>query len=86
MLVFRLLIVSTISFFLSVGSFLKRLYTSAQECPRSYDKLRFDPRYGDKEKFLPQLLVAIWVCPKNFTLASQSRIRSAHKTLPNLQI
>jgi len=26
-------------------SFLKRLYANAQECPRSYDKLRFDPRY-----------------------------------------
>lgn len=24
--------------------FLKRLYANAQECPRSYDKLRFDPR------------------------------------------
>ncbi|KAJ6670424.1 TYROSYLPROTEIN SULFOTRANSFERASE-RELATED [Salix viminalis] len=24
--------------------FLKRLYSNAQECPRSYDKLRFDPR------------------------------------------
>lgn len=25
-------------------SFLRKIYTSAQECPRSYDKLRFDPR------------------------------------------
>ena len=25
-------------------SFLRKLYTSNQECPRSYDKLRFDPR------------------------------------------
>jgi hypothetical protein len=24
--------------------FLKKLYTNAEECPRSYDKLRFDPR------------------------------------------
>lgn len=27
------------------GSFLRKLYTSYQECPRSYDKLRFDPRW-----------------------------------------
>ncbi|KAL6839681.1 hypothetical protein ACP4OV_030620 [Aristida adscensionis] len=27
--------------------FLKKLYTNAQECPRSYDKLRFDPRHPD---------------------------------------
>lgn len=26
-------------------SFLKKLYSSSLECPRSYDKLRFDPRY-----------------------------------------
>ncbi|KAF0901522.1 hypothetical protein E2562_003504 [Oryza meyeriana var. granulata] len=25
--------------------FLKKLYTNAEECPRSYDKLRFDPRF-----------------------------------------
>ncbi|RWW22621.1 hypothetical protein GW17_00013168, partial [Ensete ventricosum] len=25
--------------------FLRKIYTSAQECPRSYDKLRFDPRF-----------------------------------------
>lgn len=31
--------------FLSSGSFLRKLYTSDQECPRSYDKLRFDPTY-----------------------------------------
>ncbi|KAK8454998.1 hypothetical protein SEVIR_4G065000v4 [Setaria viridis] len=29
------------------GSFLKKLYTNAQECPRSYDKLRFDPSHPD---------------------------------------
>lgn len=29
----------------SSGSFLRKLYTSDQECPRSYDKLRFDPRW-----------------------------------------
>ncbi|CAM0912857.1 unnamed protein product [Alopecurus aequalis] len=27
--------------------FLKKLYTNAQECPRSYDKLRFDPSHPD---------------------------------------
>lgn len=27
-----------------ICSFLKKLYANAQECPRSYDKLRFDPR------------------------------------------
>ncbi|XP_047093263.1 protein-tyrosine sulfotransferase-like [Lolium rigidum] len=27
--------------------FLKKLYTTAQECPRSYDKLRFDPSHPD---------------------------------------
>ncbi|KAF8395232.1 hypothetical protein HHK36_019174 [Tetracentron sinense] len=26
-----------------IGNFLKKLYTSHLECPRSYDKLRFDP-------------------------------------------
>lgn len=26
-------------------SFLKKLYSNSLECPRSYDKLRFDPRY-----------------------------------------
>lgn len=28
-----------------VHSFLKKLYSNSQECPRSYDKLRFNPRY-----------------------------------------
>uniref|UniRef100_A0A0D9WM55 Sulfotransferase n=1 Tax=Leersia perrieri TaxID=77586 RepID=A0A0D9WM55_9ORYZ len=27
--------------------FLKKLYTNAEECPRSYDKLRFDPSHPD---------------------------------------
>ncbi|KAG8076800.1 hypothetical protein GUJ93_ZPchr0006g41044 [Zizania palustris] len=27
--------------------FLKKIYTNAQECPRSYDKLRFDPSHPD---------------------------------------
>ncbi|GJN29599.1 hypothetical protein PR202_gb17840 [Eleusine coracana subsp. coracana] len=27
--------------------FLRKLYTNDQECPRSYDKLRFDPRSPD---------------------------------------
>ncbi|XP_066370864.1 protein-tyrosine sulfotransferase-like isoform X3 [Miscanthus floridulus] len=27
--------------------FLKKLYTNAQQCPRSYDKLRFDPSHPD---------------------------------------
>jgi hypothetical protein len=27
-----------------LGSFLQKLYTDAQECPCTYDKLRFDPR------------------------------------------
>lgn len=27
--------------------FLKQLYSNAQECPRSYDKLRFDPSHPD---------------------------------------
>ncbi|CAF2028538.1 unnamed protein product, partial [Brassica oleracea var. botrytis] len=26
------------------GSFLRKLYDNAEECPRSYDKLHFDPR------------------------------------------
>uniref|UniRef100_A0A0D3GD20 Sulfotransferase n=1 Tax=Oryza barthii TaxID=65489 RepID=A0A0D3GD20_9ORYZ len=29
------------------GHFLKKLYTNAEECPRSYDKLRFDPSHPD---------------------------------------
>ncbi|KAL5990628.1 hypothetical protein ACLOJK_011531 [Asimina triloba] len=31
---------------ITIGNFLRKLYTGDQECPRSYDKLRFDPRSG----------------------------------------
>lgn len=35
-------------------SFLRKLYDSSEECPRSYDKLHFNPRY-----LLPSLLTLI---------------------------
>ena len=42
---FGALLTALLPSFFCACSFLKRLYSNAQECPRSYDKLRFDPRY-----------------------------------------